>query len=37
VEIRQALIEYATASGIIDPATFAGPNWKLVRAGVPVF
>ncbi|MFC4585253.1 bifunctional metallophosphatase/5'-nucleotidase [Sphaerisporangium corydalis] len=37
VEIRQALIEYATASGTIDPATFADPNWKLTRAGVPVF
>ncbi|WP_067173059.1 bifunctional metallophosphatase/5'-nucleotidase [Microtetraspora niveoalba] len=37
VEIRQALIEYATASGTIDPATFAEPNWKLVREGVPVF
>jgi 2',3'-cyclic-nucleotide 2'-phosphodiesterase / 3'-nucleotidase len=37
VEIRQALIEYATASGVIDPAAFADPNWKLVRDGVPVF
>ncbi|GLX01542.1 5'-nucleotidase C-terminal domain-containing protein [Microtetraspora sp. NBRC 16547] len=37
VEIRQALIEYATASGTIDPATFAEANWKLVREGVPVF
>ncbi|MFC4536850.1 bifunctional metallophosphatase/5'-nucleotidase [Sphaerisporangium dianthi] len=37
VEIRQALIEYATASGTIDPATFADPNWKLTRAGTPVF
>ncbi|GIH39213.1 multifunctional 2',3'-cyclic-nucleotide 2'-phosphodiesterase/5'-nucleotidase/3'-nucleotidase [Microbispora corallina] len=37
VEIRQALIEYATASGTIDPATFAEANWKLVRDGVPVF
>ncbi|GAA1263375.1 multifunctional 2',3'-cyclic-nucleotide 2'-phosphodiesterase/5'-nucleotidase/3'-nucleotidase [Planotetraspora silvatica] len=37
VEIRQALIEYASASGTIDPATFADPNWKLVREGVPVF
>ncbi|MET8160437.1 5'-nucleotidase C-terminal domain-containing protein [Sphaerisporangium sp. NPDC005289] len=37
VEIRQALIEYATASGTIDPATFADPNWKLTRTGVPVF
>ncbi|WP_405147333.1 5'-nucleotidase C-terminal domain-containing protein [Sphaerisporangium sp. NBC_01403] len=37
VEIRQALIDAATASGTIDPATFADPNWKLVRDGVPVF
>ncbi|TKK88102.1 bifunctional metallophosphatase/5'-nucleotidase [Herbidospora galbida] len=37
VEIRQALIDAATASGTIDPATFADVNWKLVRAGVPVF
>ncbi|MDH2427173.1 5'-nucleotidase C-terminal domain-containing protein [Sphaerisporangium sp. TRM90804] len=37
VEIRQALIDAATAAGVIDPATFADPNWKLVREGVPVF
>ncbi|MEW9530199.1 bifunctional UDP-sugar hydrolase/5'-nucleotidase [Microbispora sp. NPDC049125] len=37
VEIRQALIEYATASGTIDPAGFAQVNWRLVRDGVPVF
>ncbi|MBE3008081.1 5'-nucleotidase C-terminal domain-containing protein [Microbispora sp. NEAU-D428] len=37
VEIRQALIEYAAATGTIDPATFAEANWKLVRDGVPVF
>ncbi|WP_327047340.1 5'-nucleotidase C-terminal domain-containing protein [Microbispora sp. NBC_01189] len=37
VEIRQALIEYASATGTIDPATFAEANWKLVRDGVPVF
>lgn len=37
VEIRQALIDAATASGTIDPATFADVNWRLVRAGVPVF
>ncbi|WP_182873817.1 bifunctional metallophosphatase/5'-nucleotidase [Microbispora sp. H10670] len=37
VEIRQALIEYATGTGTIDPATFAEANWKLVRDGVPVF
>jgi 2',3'-cyclic-nucleotide 2'-phosphodiesterase/3'-nucleotidase len=37
VEIRQALIENATASGTIDPTTFATVNWRLTRAGVPVF
>ncbi|MEZ7127589.1 bifunctional UDP-sugar hydrolase/5'-nucleotidase [Nonomuraea sp. AD125B] len=37
VEIRQALIEYATAKGTIDPADFAASNWKLTREGVPVF
>ncbi|WP_062346401.1 bifunctional metallophosphatase/5'-nucleotidase [Herbidospora yilanensis] len=37
VEIRQALIDAATASGTIDPADFADVNWRLVRAGVPVF
>ncbi|GAB1821027.1 bifunctional metallophosphatase/5'-nucleotidase [Herbidospora sp. RD11066] len=37
VEIRQALIDAATASGTIDPATFADVNWRLTRAGVPVF
>ncbi|NUR87013.1 MAG: bifunctional metallophosphatase/5'-nucleotidase, partial [Nonomuraea sp.] len=37
VEIRQALIEYATAKGTIDPADFAAANWRLTRDGVPVF
>jgi len=37
VEIRQALIDRAAADGVIDPATFWVQNWKLVRAGVPVF
>ncbi|PZG13960.1 bifunctional metallophosphatase/5'-nucleotidase [Nonomuraea aridisoli] len=37
VEIRQALIEYATAQGTIDPADFAVPNWKLTRDGAPLF
>ncbi|MEO5876701.1 MAG: 5'-nucleotidase C-terminal domain-containing protein, partial [Streptosporangiaceae bacterium] len=37
VEIRQALINQAAADGVIDPATFWVPNWKLVRAGTPVF
>ena len=36
-EIRQLLIDWARARGMIDPAEFATPNWSLVRAGVPVF
>ncbi|MFG2078180.1 bifunctional metallophosphatase/5'-nucleotidase [Nonomuraea maritima] len=37
VEIRQALIEYATAQGTIDPADFAVANWRLTRDGAPLF
>ncbi len=37
VEIRQALIDHASAVGTIDPADFASVNWRLVRGGVPVF
>ncbi|MCA2228113.1 bifunctional metallophosphatase/5'-nucleotidase [Nonomuraea aurantiaca] len=37
VEIRQALIDYATAKGTINPSDFAATNWRLTRAGVPVF
>ncbi len=36
-EIRQLLIDWAQARGVIDPADFFAPNWRLVRAGVPVF
>jgi 2',3'-cyclic-nucleotide 2'-phosphodiesterase/3'-nucleotidase len=36
-EIRQLLIDWAQAKGAIDPADFYQPNWRLVRAGVPVF
>jgi 2',3'-cyclic-nucleotide 2'-phosphodiesterase / 3'-nucleotidase len=36
-EIRQLLIDWAQAKGAIDPADFFEPNWRLVRAGVPVF
>ena len=36
-EIRQLLIDWAQAKGEIDPADFFVPNWRLVRAGVPVF
>ncbi len=37
VEIRQALIEYASATKTIDPAGFFVPNWRLTRDGTPVF
>ncbi|MEU7863553.1 5'-nucleotidase C-terminal domain-containing protein [Nonomuraea sp. NPDC049141] len=37
VEIRQALIDYATAKGTINPTDFTAANWRLTRAGVPVF
>jgi 2',3'-cyclic-nucleotide 2'-phosphodiesterase/3'-nucleotidase len=36
-EIRQLLIDWAQARGTIDPGDFFVPNWRLVRAGVPVF
>ncbi|WP_433515062.1 bifunctional metallophosphatase/5'-nucleotidase [Nonomuraea sp. CA-143628] len=37
VEIRQALIDYATAKGTINPSDFAATNWRLTRDGAPVF
>ncbi|MGC4808281.1 bifunctional metallophosphatase/5'-nucleotidase [Micromonospora sp. DT233] len=36
-EIRQLLIDWAQARGTIDPADFYVPNWRLVRAGTPLF
>ncbi|MFB9237745.1 bifunctional metallophosphatase/5'-nucleotidase [Plantactinospora siamensis] len=36
-EIRQLLIDWAQAKGVIDPKDFFEPNWRLVREGVPVF
>ncbi|MEV0459289.1 bifunctional metallophosphatase/5'-nucleotidase [Catellatospora methionotrophica] len=36
-EIRQLLIDWAQAKGVIDPADFFQQNWRLVREGVPVF
>ncbi len=36
-EIRQLLIDWAQGKGVIDPADFFQPNWRLVREGVPVF
>lgn len=37
VAIREAIVSYASAAGVIDPATFHVENWQLVRNGVPVF
>jgi 2',3'-cyclic-nucleotide 2'-phosphodiesterase/3'-nucleotidase len=37
VAIREAIVAYASATGVIDPADFHVVNWKLVRAGTPVF
>ncbi|MFE9695157.1 bifunctional metallophosphatase/5'-nucleotidase [Micromonospora sp. NPDC005806] len=36
-EIRQLLIDWAQAKGVIKPGDFFVENWKLVREGVPVF
>jgi 2',3'-cyclic-nucleotide 2'-phosphodiesterase/3'-nucleotidase len=37
VAIREAIVAYASETGVIDPAEFHVENWKLVRAGTPVF
>ncbi|MFB9309371.1 2',3'-cyclic-nucleotide 2'-phosphodiesterase/3'-nucleotidase [Agromyces hippuratus] len=37
VAIREAIVSYASAAGVIDPAVFHVENWRLVRNGVPVF
>ena len=36
IEIRQMLIDWATANKVIDPATFSSMDWKLVSNGAPV-
>ncbi len=36
IEIRQLLIDWATAHKVIDPATFSSLDWKLVSNGAPV-
>lgn len=36
-EIRNAMITWVKAKGVIDPADFASESWKLVRDGQPVF
>ncbi len=35
-EIRQLLIEWASAKGVIDPADFFVKNWELITAPLPV-
>ena len=37
VAIREAIVQYASDAGVIDPKDFHVVNWKLVRGGVPVF
>ena len=36
VDIRQLLIDWVSATGEIDPAVFASPDWRLTSAGQPV-
>ncbi|KJY36882.1 bifunctional metallophosphatase/5'-nucleotidase [Streptomyces katrae] len=36
-EIRTTIIQWVKEKGTIDPAQFASVDWKLTRAGVPVF
>ncbi|MEV0287716.1 5'-nucleotidase C-terminal domain-containing protein [Kribbella sp. NPDC050820] len=36
VEIRQLMIDYVTATGTVDPATFVGGDWSLVSGGAPI-
>jgi 2',3'-cyclic-nucleotide 2'-phosphodiesterase/3'-nucleotidase len=36
VEIRQLMIDYVTAKGEIDPATFHTSDWRLTADGTPV-
>jgi 2',3'-cyclic-nucleotide 2'-phosphodiesterase/3'-nucleotidase len=36
-EIRQLMIDYVVARGTLNPADFAGTNWKLTQDGTPVF
>ncbi|MFJ9647851.1 5'-nucleotidase C-terminal domain-containing protein [Streptomyces sp. NPDC004244] len=36
-EIRNTIISWVKARGTIDPSQFASVDWRLTRAGVPVF
>lgn len=35
-EIRQLLIDWVIANGVIDPAAFASVDWQLVSGGAPI-
>ena len=36
VEIRQLLIDWVTANGVIDPPSFATIDWQLTSSGTPI-
>ncbi|MFD7631489.1 bifunctional metallophosphatase/5'-nucleotidase [Streptomyces sp. NPDC059851] len=36
-EIRNTIISWVKAKGTVDPSQFASVDWRLTRAGVPVF
>lgn len=36
-EIRNTIIQWVKAKGTVDPSQFASVDWRLTRAGVPVF
>ncbi|MEU2391652.1 5'-nucleotidase C-terminal domain-containing protein [Streptomyces sp. NPDC007369] len=36
-EIRNTIISWVRAKGTVDPSQFASVDWRLTRAGVPVF
>ncbi|MFD6878759.1 MULTISPECIES: bifunctional metallophosphatase/5'-nucleotidase [unclassified Streptomyces] len=36
-EIRNTIVQWVKAKGTVDPAGFASVDWRLTRAGVPVF
>ena len=36
-EIRNTIIAWVQAHGTIDPSSFGGDEWRLTRAGVPLF
>lgn len=36
VEVRQLLIDWVTAKGVIDPLEFSSTDWQLVSGGTPI-